>query len=322
MKKLLKVVAVIIVLLAAGILLLQKKPVPLETLKEKYTNEYSKFVDVDGLSVHYRDEGAGQPIVLVHGTGASLQTFDEWTDTLKKYYRVIRMDIPAFGLTGPNQTGDYTIKNYVAFIDKFTQQLGLENFTLGGNSLGGEIAWKYAYYHPERVKALILLNPAGSPIQEYDIPFFSAFNLARIPVLSSLLSDIDTRFTVEKTLRQAYEKDELITPEKIQMYYDLSMREGNRKAFVARLNQLEKDPVLDPAQVKTPTLIIWGKQDAILLISQFEGFKGMTNMKSILYEGVGHTPQDEVAVESVQATIDFLRTLDAVAVDSATISAE
>ena len=222
------------------------------------------------------------------------------------------MDIPAFGLTGPNVENDYSIVSYVKFIQDFAQKLELKDFILGGNSLGGEIAWKFAFYHPENVKGLLLLDPAGSPIQKFDMPFFSAFNLARIPVLSNLLSDIDPKLTIEKTLKQAYEKDELITPEKVEMYYEMSMREGNRKAFVRRVQQINEDPILQPEKVETPTLILWGQDDALLLIEQLEGFRGMKNMKSIVYPGVGHTPQDEEAVQSVHDAIQFIQSLNPV----------
>lgn len=319
MKKLLKFLVLIIAILAAGIFFLMKDPIPLEALKEKYVNEHSSWIDIDGLNVHYRDEGEGQPVILVHGTGASLQTFDQWTDTLKKYYRVIRMDIPAFGLTGPNATNNYSLEAYVKFIDDFTKKLGVSDFILGGNSLGGEIAWKYAYYHPENVKALLLLNPAGSPIQKFDMPLFSAFRLARIPVISTLFADIDPKLTVEKTVKQAYEKDELVTPEKVEMYYEMSMREGNRAAFVHRLQQVDKDPILQPEKVETPTLILWGEKDAILVLEQFDGFKGMKNMQSIIYPGVGHTPQDEVAVESVHDAMKFIQGLTPVNDSSAVV---
>lgn len=304
-----KIFLFLLAVIIIGAIALVKGPIPLETLKEKYTDENSQWTDINGLQVHYKIEGEGQPIVLIHGTGASLQTFDKWTQLLKDEYQVIRMDIPAFGLTGPNAENDYTIEAYVQFIKDFTEKLNIKDFVLGGNSLGGEIAWKYAYYHPEDVKGIVLLNPAGSPVRKFNLPFFSAFNLARVPVISSLFGHIDPKITVEKTVKQAYEKDELVTPEMVQMYYDMSMRDGNRAAFVKRIQQIEADSILDPKKVETPTLIIWGKQDAILLIEQFEGFKEMKNMKSIIYDGVGHTPQDEVAEESALATKDFIKQL-------------
>ncbi|MCO5247722.1 MAG: alpha/beta hydrolase [Chitinophagales bacterium] len=309
LKILFRLMLILVVINIVGYFILRKAPISLDVLKDKYTNEYSQFMDLQGMDVHYRIEGQGEPIVLIHGTGASLQTFDQWTDTLKKKYQVIRMDIPGFGLTGPSPTEDYSLQYYVDFIQEFTERLHLSHFVLGGNSLGGEIAWKYAYYHPEKVKALLLLDPAGSPIQDYNIKLFSAFTLSMIPIISTAFSDLDPGFLTERTLKQAYEKDELITPEKVEMYNDMALRDGNRKSFVQRVRQVRKDPILQPGKVETPTLLLWGKQDALLPLVQLDGFKGMKNMQSIIYDGVGHTPQDEVAVESVHDAMKFLDSL-------------
>jgi pimeloyl-ACP methyl ester carboxylesterase len=307
MKKLLYVILTLVVIIGVALMLLQKDAIPIEKLRSKYANEYSGFINLEGMNVHYRIEGEGQPLVLIHGTGALLQTWDPWTDSLKKYYKVIRMDIPAFGLTGPNPTGDYSSEYYVHFIDTLTKAIGVDSFILGGNSLGGEIAWKYALAHPHRVTHLLLLAPGGSPVQEYDMPFFSVFRLARITWLSDRLTGMDTKILVGNTLKQAYEIDSLITPQKIEMYYDISMREGNREAFVQRLLQIADDPILDPSKVITPTLILWGDKDAVLPIRQLEGFRSMPNAAIIVYEGVGHTPQDEVAAKSVTDALKFLR---------------
>ena len=307
MKKLLYIILFLVAIIGTALLLLQKDSVPIETLRSKYTNEHSRFIELEGMNVHYRIEGEGQPLVLVHGTGALLQTWDPWTDSLKKYYKVIRMDIPAFGLTGPNPTGDYSSEYYVQFIDTFTKAIGVDSFILGGNSLGGEIAWKYALAHPERVSHLLLLAPAGSPVQEYDLPFFSVFRLARIPWLADKFTALDSKVLVKRAIHQAYEKDELITPQKEEMYYDISMREGNREAFVQRIQQVSQDPILNPSKVKIPSSILWGDKDAVLPIRQLEGFRSMPNATIIVYDGVGHTPQDEVAAQSVTDALKFLR---------------
>jgi pimeloyl-ACP methyl ester carboxylesterase len=133
----------------------------MEALKAKYTNAESRFLELDGMQVHYRDEGQGYPIVLIHGTGASLHTWDAWTEDLKRHFRVIRMDLPAFGLTGPHPDRDYSLAQYVAFLDALAEKLNLSTFHLVGNSLGGSIAWLYAARHPEAVNKLILLDPGG-----------------------------------------------------------------------------------------------------------------------------------------------------------------
>jgi pimeloyl-ACP methyl ester carboxylesterase len=309
MKKFLVTLAFILLLPLLLLLLLQKRAIPFEILTERYANEHSQFLEWEGMQVHYRIEGKGKPIVLIHGTGACLQTWDVWTDSLKDDYQVIRMDIPAFGLTGPNAQNSYTMEYYVKFIEAFTQKLGLQDFVLGGNSLGGGIAWQYALKYPERVQALLLVAPSGSPVRAYNFGRFSIFRLARIPVLSTLLTGTDTRFMVERTLMEAASIHDHITEERIEMYYDMSMRKGNRKAFVARLAEAAKDPVLDPSKVEVPTLILWGDEDKVLPIVQLEGFQSMPFKEIIVYEGVGHTPQEEIPAKSVRDVKSFLELL-------------
>lgn len=307
MKKLFKILAVIVVLLLIAFFAIQKKSIPLNELKEKYATTPSRFLEFDGMQVHYRVEGEGKPIVLIHGTGASLQTWDGWIDSLvKNNYKVIRIDMPAFGLTGPNTTKDYSSKMYVDFFDRFLHKIGIDTFAMAGNSLGGEIAWKYALTHPGKVTKLILLDPGG---------FYSKkkgnkamiFKLARIKWLANLMSKIDTRIIVNKTLKDVYFDDSKITKEQEQLYYDMSMREGNRESFSARVQQIGKEPMLDISIIKTPTLIIWGKQDILLDISLIENFKKISNNKIIEYDNCGHSPQEEIPEKSVKDVISFLK---------------
>jgi pimeloyl-ACP methyl ester carboxylesterase len=244
---------------------------------------------------------------LVHGTGAVLFTWNGWVDSLSKKYKVITMDIPAFGLTGPTADENYSMESYVKFIDDFTKAIGIDTtFVLGGNSLGGAIAWEYAVAHPEKVSKLLLVSPAGSPVQVYNLSRFSVFRLARIPVLSGLLTGTDTKIIVKNTLKDVYYNDDLISDETIQMYYDVSMREGNRAAFVKRIEAIEKDPQLDPSKVLIPTLIQWGENDEVLPIEQMKGFRTMPNAKFIVYPKVGHSAQEEIPAQSVTDAMRFL----------------
>ena len=114
MKTIFKMLISIILLLLVVFVILQKSDIPLEELKGKYCNVASKFIEMDGMNVHYKIEGEGNPIVLIHGTGSVLQTWDEWTDSLVRHnYKVIRLDMPGFGITGPRKDNDYSIKMYV-----------------------------------------------------------------------------------------------------------------------------------------------------------------------------------------------------------------
>ncbi len=271
------------------------RDVPLDELKRSFAGGASRFVDLDGLSVHYRDEGEGPPMVLLHGTGASLHTWDAWTEALRGHFKVIRMDLPGFGLTGPNRDDDYRIDTYVEFLEVFRKRLGLDGFALAGNSLGGQIAWSYAVAYPARVKALVLVDPTGYPI---DRPAL-LFRLARIPGLSWLMTKLDPGPLTEKTLRDAYGDPRKVTPALVERYHMLALREGNRRAFVKRVAQRAEDRSADIAKVRSPTLILWGAQDRLVPVAHAQRFqRAVPAARLIIYEGVGHVPMEEIGERS------------------------
>ncbi len=143
------------------ILFFGHRDIPLNELKAKYTNAASSFIAVNGMDVHFRDEGDQAdtiPIVLIHGTASSLHTFDTWADSLKQSNRVIRMDLPAYGLTGPFPDRNYSMTHYTAFLKDFLTALKIEQCVLAGNSLGGQIAWNGCKRHLSPTNGDILPN--------------------------------------------------------------------------------------------------------------------------------------------------------------------
>lgn len=307
MKKIVRVLALLAVIIFVAVFALQKKSIPLQVLKEKYTTPASKFLEVDGMQVHYRVEGEGTPIVLIHGTGSCLQTWDAWTDSLQKNnFKVIRLDMPGFGLTGPRQDNDYSVKNYINFLDTFLHRIHIDTFAIAGNSLGGEIAWRYALEHPSKVSKLILIDPAGFYSKEHRNEAI-VFKLAKIKWIANLMCKADTKIIVNQTLKDVYEEDTKITAKQQQLYYDMSMREGNRESFSARVQQVGKEPQLDISKITTPTLIQWGKEDKLIDISMLDNFKKIPNNEVVIYENCGHSPQEEIPARSVSDAIKFLK---------------
>ncbi len=286
--------------------------IPVDELKRIYTNEQSKFIEVDGMQVHFRDEGKGDPIVLIHGTGASLHTWDDWTKELIKKYRVIRMDLPAFGLTGPNKTGDYSIQSYTSFLHKFVDQVRLDSFYLGGNSLGGNIAWNYASEHPNKVLKLILVDPSGLPTNK---PQPTIFKVAKTPILNSLLLYLTPRFFIEKNLKEVYVDDSKITDDLITRYHKMTLRKGNRQAFVDRAKTDFKLGVkvnLEKLKnISNPTLLIWGAQDNWIPLNNGKKMDSlMKNSQLKVLENSGHVPMEEHPEESLRILNDFLAELN------------
>lgn len=279
--------------------------IPVTDLKEKYCTTESKFIKINGMDVHYMDEGDGFPIVLLHGTAASLHTWEGWTTTLKQQYRVIRLDLPAFGLTGPHPSNEYSIKAYASFLDNFLATLEIEHFHLAGNSLGGNIAWFYAANYPAKVKKLLLLDPSGYPAQS-SLPF--VFRLAQTPVVNKLVRYVTPAMMIENNLRQVYHDQSKVTEELITRYHELMLREGNRQAFIERT----KTPYIDHStllsSISARTLILWGKEDAWIppvLATHFN--KQIPQSELLILDEVGHVPMEEIPQESVKYALRFLK---------------
>jgi len=276
----------------------------LSELKTKYTNQASQFMELQGMQVHYRDEGIGLPIVLLHGTGASLHTWDAWTEELSKEYRVIRMDLPAFGLTGPHPDRDYTLDTYVDFLNAFADKLELGQFYLAGNSLGGNIAWLFAARHPEKVNKLILLDPGGI-VSGRKSP--GVIRLARTPVFNQFIRMFTLRSLIKKNLLEVYAQDDKIDDLLIDRYFDFTLRPGNRQAFIDRAKTINPDYSALLTEIKCPSLIIWGAEDNWIPLVDGAAFqRAIPNAKLEVMESVGHVPMEEAPQESVLLVQQFL----------------
>ena len=311
MKKIVKITLLIIALVFTSIVVFYGyQDIPVEKLKEKYANQASSFVAIDGMDVHYRDEGIKSdsiPIVLIHGTGASLHTFDAWTDGLKKIKRVIRMDLPAYGLTGPFPDRNYSMDNYVTFIQRFLSSLKIKKCILGGNSLGGQIAWNFTANHPNNIEKLILIDAAGYPMKSKSVPM--AFKVAQTPVLNKLLLYVTPRFMVRASVENVCFDTSKVTNSMVERYFELTLREGNRQAFVDRFNM--KSPASSYARIKTiqqPTLILWGVEDLLIPIENAYRFqKDLPNNQLVVLNKIGHTPMEESPKESLVPVLEFLK---------------
>ena len=290
-------------------LLFGYRDVPMDDLMAKYAQAPSAFIRLDGMDVHYRDEGNVQdtlPIVLIHGTGASLHTFDEWTDVLKPDRRIIRMDLPAFGLTGPFPDRDYTIAHYVDFMSSFLDALGVKKCILGGNSLGGQIAWRFTLERSEMVDRLILIDAAGYPINSESEPL--AFKMAKIPMMNKVLTYITPRSVVRSSVHNVYADKSKISDALVDRYFDLSLRAGNRQAFVDRMTAAHDASYVDQIPtIQQKALILWGDRDALIPTeSAYRFHKDLPNDTLVILKNSGHVPMEESPVESLEAVMSFL----------------
>ena len=303
------IVATVLVAISGYVWATWAPDVSVEMLKARWALSPSRFLSIDGMQVHLRDEGPRDdsvPIVLLHGTSSSLHTWDGWTDSLKGTRRVIRFDLPGFGLTGPAPDGDYRMEANIRFVTHVLDTLGARRVVLAGNSLGGWIAWRVAIVRPELVQRLILVDAAGYPFESQSVPI--GFRLAQIPVLNKLVQRILPRSVVEGSVRNVFGDPARVIPGLVDRYYDMARREGNRAALVARFAQARADP--DTAAIRTitqPTLILWGGRDQLIPPDNAARFgRDIRGSRGVMFDGLGHVPHEEDPAATLAAVRRFL----------------
>jgi pimeloyl-ACP methyl ester carboxylesterase len=303
-----------LLLLTAILLPLMRAPErEVQTLVARWAPPPSDFIDVKGMVVHIRDEGPRDdpvPIVLLHGTSASLHTWAGWVNELKQRRRVISFDLPGFGLTGPfvgsYKNDDYSGDAYARFVLDVLDVLKVQRAVLGGNSLGGEVAWRSAYLAPQRVAALVLVDASGPPFTPESVPL--GFVVARTPVLNRTMEWWLPRPLVAQSVVSVYGDPAKVTPELIDRYFELTLRSGNRRALAQRMQHLVAGADAERiGTLKVPTLILWGGRDRLIPPATAQVFeRQIQGSRLVMFDELGHVPQEEDPLRTVAAVKAFL----------------
>jgi pimeloyl-ACP methyl ester carboxylesterase len=262
------------------------------TTLKTYIDEESRFTWVNGVRVHFKREGSGPPLLLLHGSGSSLQAFDPIADDLKTVCEVIRLDLPAFGLTGPRPDRDYRIEAYVYFVEEFLSGLGLDKVNVAGNSLGGNIAWNLAIEFPQKVQKLILMNATGYP--EKSVP--KAFLMARNPLLRPLLRRWAPSGAAEQNLRSSVGPRMQVDQALVDRVTTMMNQPGNRSAFIDFANTDQSDRSGRIPEITAPTLVLRGD-----LIDGQHYTRDIPGSHEVVLTGVGHLMPEEAPAEVCEA---------------------
>jgi pimeloyl-ACP methyl ester carboxylesterase len=311
----LRLIGILLMLSALAVTLSHAPDRSVESLVARWAPPPSDFMIVKGQLVHYRDEGPRGdpvPIVLLHGLGASLHTWQGWAATLRPTRRVITFDLPGSGLTGPF-TGQYAGQEYsgdndARFVLDVLGALHVERFVVGGNSLGGEVAWRLAGLAPQRVDRLILVDASGYDFVPRRLPL--AFQFARLPVLGWLGEFLTPRALVEGTVDDVYGDPAKVTSDLVDRYFELTLREGNRRALTRRLRTAPGD--LAPGRIRelrVPTLVLWGARDHLIPVATAQRYaQDIPGSRLVVFPGLGHVPQEEDPAQTVAPVLAFLGT--------------
>ena len=274
-------------------------------LQKRYSSTSNNVVNVDGMRIHYKDTGPQDAPVLLflHGFGSSLQTWDVWAGSLEQKYRVIRLDLPGFGLTGPSPSNDYSELNDVNTLTQFVDKLGVSELSVIGHSMGGKIAWTFAAAHPDRVKALVLMAPDGFPQPEAigTKPY-------AMPAIMGLMKYCLPSYAVRKSIEPAFADASALDDKMVSRYHDMLRAPGVRAAILERGNQtIYTDPVPRLKKIKAPTLLLWGEEDKMIPSSNATSYAGvLAQSQTVFIPKLGHLLHEEQADIGLAQLVDFL----------------
>lgn len=299
--------AALALLVVASLSTIWAPDVPLESLTARWAPPPSQFRIIDGVLTHLRDEGPradSTPILLLHGTSASLHTWDGWTTALTAGRRVIRVDLPGYGLSG--QFADESSARFTQWMRALLDSLAVTRVIVAGNSLGGRLAWTLAVADSARVVGLILVDAAGYPSRAVSIPL--GFRIAQMPVVKHLAKDLLPRSIIVSSLENVYGDPGRVSEELIDRYYDMARREGNRDALVRRFaSGANGVDTLAIARVRVPTLILWGMQDRLIPPANADRFaRDIAGSQVVRFDALGHVPHEEDPAATVAPVLGFV----------------
>ncbi len=287
-------------------LFLYTPDVPVPVLEAKYRVSPQDFITVAGIRLHVRDTGPrdGAAVILLHGFGSSLQTWDAWADSLSGSFRVIRYDLPGFGLTGADPSGDYTTARSMAVLAALMDRLGVARASIIGNSMGGLLAWRFAAAYPDRVEKLVLVSPDG-----FASPGFEYGRAPQVPLMLKALPYTLPRFMLRISLAPAFADPGQLSEALVTRYWDMMRAPGVRAAVIGRTAQtILVDPAPLLASIQAPTLLLWGEKDGMIPFANAADYlKGMPHAKLVALPGLGHVPQEEAPAASLMPVMEFLK---------------
>lgn len=265
-----------------------------------------RFLKIGDQLVHIEQAGQGEPVVLLHGFGASTYSWRHVMPALAAAFRVIAIDLNGFGYTErPRTFESYTREGQAGLVLRVMDALGIRSAHLMGHSYGGGLSLFLASRHPERVRSLVLVDSSA--------PTYANDRRSRAASVKPLLGFYLRSFvlrpeTVRKALLRSFHDDSLVTPELVREYFERIRVEGVVDAYygLTAPAHTASEPV-ELEKIRTPTLVVWGAEDT--LISAAAGRRAAARMPDsefVLMEGVGHMPLEEKPDELVRIVLPFL----------------
>lgn len=309
LKKLLVVVLLLIAAVFSYQYLRKDLTVPKAEVKAKYSSANSHFINWRGAELHYTESGSGFPIVMIHGFGGSHRDFYLLDSLLNHQYRVIRIDLPGFGLSDfPKQDAANTdfLEVYDAYFNFLLDTLHIDSCYVMGNSLGGMMAWNLTLRRPDEVKKLVLFNSAGYDMSE--VMKSANADMLQNKLVQWVVKKGIPKFVVRQGIKRVVYDASQLTDEKVQRVNDFWNRDGNVAHLIAMATSNQFPEQEQIKQIACPTLIVWGKQDQIINVKYADMFhRDIKGSELIVYDSCGHVPMMERPLDVRRQVLTFLQ---------------
>jgi pimeloyl-ACP methyl ester carboxylesterase len=264
-----------------------------------------RFVRVGDQLVHVEQAGAGEPVVLIHGFGASTYSWRKVMPALAASHRVVAIDLNGFGYTQrPATRASYTREAQARLVLGTLDALGIDRAHIVGHSYGGGLTLYLASRHPERFRTMVLVDSSA--------PTYSDDRRSRAAALRPLDALFVRSFVlrpnaVRKGLLRSYYDDSLVTPELVRAYLDRLAVEGVSYAFYGLTAPAPPGEPVELETIEVPALVVWGAHDT--LISPETGRRAAARLphsEFFLFEKSGHLPMEEEPEEFLRVVLPFL----------------
>ncbi|MAO13139.1 alpha/beta fold hydrolase [Marinobacter sp.] len=262
-------------------------------------------VTVGELNITYlrsKEAVEGDTLVLIHGFGANK---DNWTRLAKEFkgeFNVYAIDLPGHGDSSKPLDIGYRFEDQVSYLNQILAELGVRQFHMMGNSMGGAITALYAATHPDQIQTAVLFDPAG--IFEYESELVDRVLDGDNPLIPKKKGDFD------KLLDFALEKRPFVPWPIFDVMEEkaIANREVNEVIFAAiRDTGFEPDFRDAITRIEAPVLVVWGKLDRVIDYRNADVFvDAIPNARKVLLDDIGHAPMVETPAESARLFREFL----------------
>lgn len=275
-----------------------------------FHSDYSRFIEVDGVRVHYQEAGGrtSPAVLLIHGFASSTFVWSKvFLELAKSGLRVIAIDMLGYGYSGKPKNGEYTIPGQAKLISKLLSVLGIDQATIVGSSYGGAVAATCALDYPERVNKLILVGTVNNN-RPLDFALMRLFG-SRVfgDVVSPLL--LSSRRLLRQRMKRVYDRHAWVLDERrVDARYFPLRAARTQRAIIRTVRGWDAERISRDAHlIQQPTLLLWGENDVEIPLSDGERLHNeIPHSRLVVFLNCGHLPHEEYPAAFTSIVTDFV----------------